>query len=248
MKRILPFPFLLLFLSANMFPQSSITVETNATLTTDIGTDICVGAILGTGTIIRNGTSCNPVLPVELVSFTGRVDKNTLLLEWSTASEIQNYGFEIHFRSSTTNAWVSIGFVPGHGNSNVACFYSFRHENVPAGRLQYRLKQIDRDGNFEYSKSIEAIGSVPITFALSQNYPNPFNPKTVISYSIASASNVMLKVFDPIGREVALLVHEEMEPGIYTAVFDGSGLSSGVYFYRLDAGSFSDVKQLTILK
>ena len=136
----------------------------------------------------------------------------------------------------------------GHGTTNAPQSYRYS-DNAATGNIVYRLKQIDRDGKFEYSKEVVvSIVATPAVFALSQNYPNPFNPTTVINYSIASASLVSLKVFDLLGREVAVLVNETMAPGSYMAAFDASRLSSGIYFYRLDAGSFSDVKRLTVMK
>jgi hypothetical protein len=97
-------------------------------------------------------------------------------------------------------------------------------------------------------KNQTGIGSSPAVFALSQNYPNPFNPSTVIAYSIAAASNVTLKVCDLLGREVAVLVNGQMPAGNYTANFDASHLSSGLYFYSMKAGHFTATKKLLLTK
>jgi len=110
------------------------------------------------------------------------------------------------------------------------------------------LKQTDRDGKFEYSQTIEATVILPVQFGLSQNYPNPFNPTTVINYSIASQSHVLLKVYDVLGRVVVALVDEIKQPGQYSVIFNASALSNGVYFYKLDADQYSGVKRLTLLK
>ena len=185
------------------------------------------------------------VLPVELTTFTASIEKNNVSLNWHTATETNNYGFDIE-RKSNAN-WSKAGFVQGHGTTNAPQSYRYS-DNSATGKVAYRLKQIDRDGKFEYSKEVEATVSVPTIFALSQNYPNPFNPTTFIEYSIASASNVTLKVYDLLGREVAVLVNELMAAGSYSALFDASHLSSGVYFYRLDAGNFSGVKRLSVMK
>lgn len=240
--------FLVLFLSAKMSSQSSITVEENTILAAGDGTDICANSKTIAGTLSGTGTWCEGVLPVELVSFAGRRDKNDMLLEWNTATEIENYGFEIHFRPSSAEEWSSIGFVSGHGNSNIPWFYSFRHVNAPEGRVQYRLKQIDRNGTVKYSQVINVAIRNDINFSLEVNYPNPFNPSTVINYSIASASHVSLKVYTLLGSEVAELVHEYKEPGTYAAVFNASALANGVYFYKLEAGQFADMKKLTVIK
>ncbi len=186
------------------------------------------------------------ILPVELTAFTASSAKNGVTLNWNTATEANNYGFDIERKS--TSSWTKVGFVEGHGTTNAPQSYRYS-DNAATGNIVYRLKQIDRDGKFEYSKEVVvSIVATPAVFALSQNYPNPFNPTTVINYSIASASLVSLKVFDLLGREVAVLVNETMAPGSYMAAFDASRLSSGIYFYRLDAGSFSDVKRLTVMK
>jgi Secretion system C-terminal sorting domain len=187
----------------------------------------------------------NP-LPVELVSFAAIVNGPSVTLDWRTATETNNYGFDIERKS--TSSWSKVGFVEGHGTTNAPQSYRYS-DNTVSGKIVYRLKQIDRDGKFEYSKEVEVTATAaPTVFALSQNYPNPFNPTTVIGYSIASASHVSLKVFDMLGREIATLVNGQMAPGNYTAAFDASRLSSGVYFYRLDAGTFSDVKRLSVMK
>ena len=186
-------------------------------------------------------------LPVELTSFTAVVEKGNVVLNWNTATEVNNAGFQIEKLQAKSEKWESIGFVDGHGTTNAPQSYSYS-DKPGSGKYQYRLKQIDRDGKFEYSQTIEATVELPVQFGLSQNYPNPFNPSTVIQYSIASQSNVVLKVYDVLGKEVVTLVNETKQPGSYSAVFNASMLANGVYFYKLDAGQFSDVKRLTLLK
>lgn len=88
----------------------------------------------------------------------------------------------------------------------------------------------------------------PVSFSLSQNFPNPFNPSTMIQYSIPEAQNVELKVYDLLGREVQTLVNTVQNPGSYNVMFNAQNLSSGVYFYRLTAGSYTDVKKMTLIK
>jgi len=89
---------------------------------------------------------------------------------------------------------------------------------------------------------------IPTTFSLSQNYPNPFNPATTISFALPSRSLVSLKVFDILGREVSTIVSGELQAGSYTRQWNASNMASGVYFYRLQAGSFSETKKLLLLK
>jgi len=125
--------------------------------------------------------------------------------------------------------------------------YSFTDENV-SGSLYYRLKQVDFNGNFKYSKVVEVNVTNPLTFALSQNYPNPFNPTTVISYSVPQESFVSLKVYNILGKEVASLVSNQVEAGIHEVNFNASNLSSGMYFYTIKAGNFTATRKLLLLK
>jgi hypothetical protein len=85
-------------------------------------------------------------------------------------------------------------------------------------------------------------------FFLQQNYPNPFNPSTTIKFELPTSSVVRLSVYDVLGREVSVLVNERREAGFHEVKFDGSGLSSGVYFYRIQAGNFVETKKLVLLR
>jgi len=193
-------------------------------------------------------------LPVELTSFTASASNGIISLNWQTANEINNFGFEVERKLSDKSDWENIGFVSGNGNSNSLKEYSFTDPldlNLNLNlNLKYRLKQIDTDGKFEYSKeiSVETDLSTPKEFALSQNYPNPFNPSTVISYELPVMSNVSLKVFDMIGNEVATLVNEEKPAGYHSVTFEAGKLASGVYMYQLTAGDFSVTKKLILTK
>ena len=194
------------------------------------------------------------VLPVELQSLTANVNNKTVSLQWTTATETNNYGFEVERTASPIltpsggGSWTRIGFVEGSGTTNAPKSYSFV-DNSANGKISYRLKQIDRDGNFEYSQEIEVSADfVPKEFALEQNYPNPFNPTTAIGYQLSAFGFTTLKIYDAIGREVATLVNEVKEAGTYSVQFDGSRLSSGVYFCRMSAAAFTSVTKMTILK
>lgn len=105
------------------------------------------------------------------------------------------------------------------------------------------------NGNFQSVLSVKNVSAeVPEKFSLSQNYPNPFNPNTIINYKLTNYNFVSLKVFDILGTEVATLVNEKQSPGTYQVEFDGSSLTSGVYFYRLVAGEFTDTKRMVLVK
>ena len=192
-------------------------------------------------------------LPVELISFTASVIGKDVKINWQTATEVDNYGFEI-LRSAQNDKvnWTKIGFVNGHGNSNSTKNYSFTDRDVLNGSYSYRLKQIDADGNFAYSPIVEVIiNNLPSQFELSQNYPNPFNPSTLIKYSLPSKEFVQLRVFNVLGSEIATLVNEVQEAGNYTIEFNASKINintSGIYFYRLEAGTYVDSRKMTLVK
>jgi len=179
-------------------------------------------------------------LPVELSSFTSTINERNVMLNWSTNIEENNNGFEIQYSKLTDpDNWIKVGFIEGAGNSNTIKNYSFEHKNLITGKYKYRLKQIDFNGNFKYyDLSTEIEIGVPSKFSLSQNYPNPFNPSTVINYDIAVDSKVSIKIFDVTGKELMTLVNETKSAGFYTETFSSSGgnaLSSGAYFYRIEA-------------
>ncbi len=206
-------------------------------------------------------TGCwNFTIPVELSSFDAK-EKNggNVFLSWSTSTETNNKGFNIERQvinrqpSTSNSVWVNVGFINGNGTTTEEHSYSFIDKNVDPGDYDYRLKQIDFDGSFHYSKEIEVDVTAPTEFSLEQNYPNPFNPVTIIKYSIPSVGTsimrfVQLKVYNTLGKEIATLVNEDKPAGSYTIKFDGSKLSSGIYFYKLTTGDYSSVKKMMLMK
>ncbi|MBK6913405.1 MAG: T9SS type A sorting domain-containing protein [Ignavibacteriales bacterium] len=192
------------------------------------------------------------MIPVELTSFTASVGENKVLLNWATATETNNQGFEIERKLFGSN-YEKIGYITGFGTTTEPKSYSFTDQNVTSGKYSYRLKQIDFDGTFEYSNTIEVEISTPLEFSLEQNYPNPFNPTTTITFSIPEKSFVTLKVYDILGREIAVLVNEELETGNFEKTFEASTLSSGVYIYRITTmkdgkNLFNESKQMMLIK
>jgi len=169
-----------------------------------------------------------------------------------TASEVNNGGFEIERKNAKwkmeMGKWETIGFVNGNGTTTETQLYSFVDENITSGKYLYRLKQVDFDGTVEYSNEAEVTVTVPEKFELSQNYPNPFNPSTKIKYQIATSNPVSLKIYDVLGNEVASLINEVQPAGNYEVTFDARSLSSGTYFYKLQAGSFVKTKKMVLLK
>ncbi|RKY91168.1 MAG: peptidase S8 [Ignavibacteriae bacterium] len=197
------------------------------------------------------------LIPVELTSFEGNVVDGNVQLKWATATETNNLGFNIERRKTSNvkrdNNWKKIGFVEGQGTTTEPQSYSFIDESILSGTYQYRLKQTDYDGSYEYSNIIEVEVGIPTEFSLEQNYPNPFNPTTIIRFSIPAvetghAPSVRLIVFDILGNKVATLINEEKEAGIYEVEFDATGITSGIYFYKLQAGNFVETKKMMVIK
>ena len=187
------------------------------------------------------------VLPIELISFFASFDDGTIKLQWSTVTEVNSYGFEIQRRTGKNSEWNAIGFAKAAGASSTPHEYVFRDQVVTANLVEYRLKQMDTNGGFTYSNSV-SIKLVPDRFSLSYNYPNPFNPRTRIDYALPVASYVTITIFNALGQEVAEFVKGEKEAGYYSLSFDGTRLASGVYVYRMRAGSFVQTKKMLLLK
>ncbi|MCK9424447.1 MAG: T9SS type A sorting domain-containing protein [Ignavibacteriaceae bacterium] len=201
--------------------------------------------------VVRYSGSSGP-LPVELVSFTASIITRSIELEWATATEVNNYGFEIERASTslgiTDKRWEKIGFVQGNGNSNSTKEYNFTDNTATSGLYAYRLKQLDNDGKYEYSKEVEADLGMPNEFSLKQNFPNPFNPETAISYQMPVSGKASLKVFDMLGREVVTLVDEVKEAGTYNVSFNGKAFTSGAYFYRFQSGNYLKINKMILMK
>jgi len=206
---------------------------------------------------IDNITAAPQPLPVELTSFTAALIDGNVLLNWETASENNNRGFEIERKlneNTSAGEWQLIAFKEGHGTSIEKHSYSYLNNvsRISAYEIFYRLKQIDFDGRFTYS-SIVSVRLSPEEFALYQNYPNPFNPSTEIIFRLKKSSDVKLKIFDILGNEIKTLLDENKQAGSYSIKWSGednSGIlvNSGTYFYRLSADNFTSVKKMILLK
>ena len=197
-------------------------------------------------------TSGSP-LPVELSSFSAVILENGIKINWRTETEVNNYGFEIERKilkqvQNDNTVWEKIGFINGNGNSNSPKNYSFADNSLTAGKYSYRLKQIDNDGQFEYSPEVAVEISAPVKFTLNECYPNPFNNTTMISWQQPVAGFVTIKIFDVLGNEVATIVNENSEAGKHNYNFNATMLSSGMYIVRLQSGGFVNTKKMVLLK
>jgi hypothetical protein len=198
-------------------------------------TIVVAGPLFGSPLSVAFGPD-DTALPVELASFTASVDRRDVHLNWTTASEINNSGFEVEKMAAGTETWSSVTFVQGNGTTTETKNYSFTDRGLNTGSYSYRLKQVDYNGNFEYfNLSSEVNVGVPDKYDLSQNYPNPFNPTTKINFDLPFDSKVTMKIFDITGREIATLVNEVQTAGYYTVTFDARNIASGMYFYRIIA-------------
>ena len=186
-------------------------------------------------------------IPVELTSFTASVIDNQVQLNWLTATEVNNSGFEVE-RKAGAGSFEKVGFIPGFGTTTELRSYSFVDQKVGVGLYSYRLKQVDFNGTFAYSEEVNVEVNPPLVFALEQNYPNPFNPSTMIKYSIPQDGFVNLFIYNLLGEKVATLVNSIQKAGRYEVNFDASRFASGVYFYSIEAGSYKSVKKMLLMK
>ena len=195
-------------------------------------------------------------IPVEFTSFTVSTNASAVMLKWSTATELNNFGYEIERKvvsgQSSVGNFEKIGFVNGQGTTTEKSEYNFTDKNLVEGKYFYRLKQIDLGGNFEYSQIVEINWSPITAYKLEQNYPNPFNPGTTISWQSPVNAHQSLKVYDIIGNEIVTLVDEYKLAGSYKVELQSSvfshQLASGIYYYQLRIGEYFQTRKMILLK
>jgi len=186
-------------------------------------------------------------IPVELVSFNASAIRDAVELSWMTATETNNQGFSIE-RMIAGGSFEEIGYVSGYGTTTEPQSYSFMDSKLATGTYIYRLKQIDFDGRYEYSKEVQVEIELPSVYTLEQNYPNPFNPSTKISYTIPEDGFVKLAVYNLLGEEIASLVNGIQKADKYEVNFDAAGLSSGIYIYKIETTNFAASRKLVLMK
>jgi len=208
-----------------------------------------IGWVVGTySTILKTDAV---FIPVELVFFTAAWRDDHILLTWTTATESNNYGFEIQRKCGPTNSWQEIGFVEGQGTITKMNYYSFKDIPPGGGKYSYRLKQIDFNGSFKFSPIRDV--SIPSKFALYQNHPNPFNPETTISFELPLSAHITLDIYNMLGQKIVTLVNEKRPAGFQQINWngkDGAGhqVGSGVYFYHIKTDGFEATKKLVLLR
>jgi hypothetical protein len=186
-------------------------------------------------------------VPVELTLFSGSYVDGSVQLEWKTATETNNYGFEIQKRYENTS-FEKIGFVPGNGSTTNSMHYSFSDDDLLSGRIYYRLKQVDFNGDYEFSDVV--LVEVPglTDYQLFQNYPNPFNPSTLIKYSVPVQSKIKIALYDIIGNEITALYDGIQGSGVHEINLVADDLPSGVYFVSMTAQNFSKAIKIILMK
>jgi len=186
-------------------------------------------------------------VPVELTSFKAASNGEDVELNWTTATETNNQGFEIE-RMSIGGSFEQVGYSAGFGTTTEPKSYSFIDSKLEAGKYLYRLKQIDFNGTFTYSDEVNVEVEIPLVYSLEQNYPNPFNPSTTIKYSIQKDGFVKLAIYNLLGEEITVLINNEQKAGKYEIMFDASRFASGVYMYRLESNNFISIKKMILIK
>ncbi len=184
--------------------------------------------------------------PVEFTTLSVSVSGNLVNLIWQTATETNNQGFFIERKDF--GSWETRGYVSGRGTSTEYHSYNFKDEVDEQGSFQYRLKQVDLNGTYNYSETVQVVVGSPQDFYLSQNYPNPFNPSTKIEFQIPVQSNVIITLHNILGEEIAVLYSGETSPGKHVINLDGSDLSSGIYLVRMKAENVVKLVKITLLK
>ncbi|HMQ78086.1 MAG TPA: T9SS type A sorting domain-containing protein [Ignavibacteria bacterium] len=228
--------------------QSDITFYNGSSVDIQLGADVCADVITINGTYSGGGSICTGALPVTLSLFNALSVKNNVKLYWKTEAEINNSGFEIE-RKPDGGSWLMLAFIAGSGTTNQPVEYTYEDKKLQSGKYFYRLKQIDYNGNYEYfDLALPVVISKPTDFALGQSYPNPSNPKSNIDFQLPERTLVNISVYNLLGQLVSTLINEEKDAGIYTIEFDGSNLTSGVYFYRINAENFSKTKKMLLVK
>ncbi len=199
--------------------------------------------------LMRNALlyTAGAVVPVELVSFNAVVNGTDVSLNWATASETNNAGFEVQVQNGED--WNVLGFVEGHGTTTEAQTYGYTVGDMAVGTHTFRLKQIDFDGAFEYSDELEVTVETPGTHLITRAYPNPFNPQSRFTLAVAQEQHVTAELYNTLGRRVAVLFNGTVEANQSQLVtIDGADLASGTYIVRLNGERFSDALRVTLLK
>jgi hypothetical protein len=214
----------------------------------DVTDDIQFGGYACTG----SGVYTTQSTPVELSSFSAQPHSNSITLEWTTKTETNNYGFDVE-RSNDGKEFEAIKFIKGFGNTSVPQSYSFTDKELLVGKYCYRLKQIDFDGQTDFSEIIEINLMPPEKFYVTQNYPNPFNSETLIYFQLPGNDQVSFKIYNTLGQLIRTLIETELSAGYHKIAWDGEdangwAVPSGLYYYQIRAGQNVNTRRLILIR
>ena len=187
----------------------------------------------------------------RIVAFSGEPKRQSILLRWQTSEEINVNGFEIQRRLVSDTLFQTVDFIKSLNTAGLPGSFSYSYEDslTRSGTYIFRLRQVNLNNSVKFSEEITLVFTfIPDKFALFQNYPNPFNPTTTIRYDLPSGGRVLLTVYNMLGQEVARLVDGLQATGRYEIPFTAGNLSSGIYFYKLQAGSYTETRKMVILR
>ena len=219
---------------------------------TGVESSSLIGSIIleetaGGGEVIDDFSMSDVPIPVELVSFDAVVNGTDVSLNWETASETNNAGFEVQILDGED--WNALGFVEGNGTTTEAQTYHFTIQDMSVGTHTFRLKQIDFDGQFEYHGDVEVTVETPGTHLITRAYPNPFNPQSQFTLAVAQDQRVTAELYNTLGQRVSTLFNGTVEANQAQLVtIDGAGLASGMYVVRVTGERFADALRVTLLK
>ena len=191
-------------------------------------------------------------IPVELISFVAQRTDAGVELNWKTATETNNSGFSVE-RGRDEESFMQIGFVSGRGTTTEITNYNYIDTEIETGEYFYRLKQTDFDGTSKYLNVVLVDVGLPKQFQLNQNHPNPFNPSTTIKFQLPVDANVRIELFNSIGQKVSEVLNSDLSGGVHEVTFEGSNLSSGIYYYTMnavgkDGKNFTSTKKMILMK
>ena len=188
-------------------------------------------------------------LPVELTRFEAQRTEEAVRLEWETATERNNAGFEVQYKSEDDGSWSALSFVKGAGTTTSAESYTYTAKELEYGTYQFRLVQVDQDGSRTAKEPVEIDFTLDSAYEISKVYPNPVRQTATLDLVVKTAQQVTVQVYDVLGRSHGMLLDRQVPAGQTTSVrIDANRFSSGQYFLRVRGERFTVTRRLTIVK